>query len=206
MANGTVTNFQFKPAYNVGWTNRAVLEQILDVMKEYDIADIKMTKAPRVVLTGINPDQLDAVKEKLTPLAGAGQGVINACNGLGICNIAEQDAIGMGNKIDDLIQTKKIPGKLMAGISGCKNSCSESLVRDIGLIATKTGWDVYVGGNAAGGARIGDLLQSGLNEQDALSLVDRFLDYYIDNTTTKTSRAARLLESMGIETVKLAVL
>ena len=40
-------------------------------------------------------------------------------------------------------------------VSGCKLSCAESWVRDIGLIGQKDGWALTVGGNVGAKPRIG---------------------------------------------------
>lgn len=47
------------------------------------------------------------------------------------------------------------PDKMKIAISGCPNSCIEPALRDIGIIGTKRGFTIFVGGSAGRNLRIG---------------------------------------------------
>ena len=66
-------------------------------------------------------------------------------------------------------------------VSGCKLSCSESWVRDIGLIGDKDGWILTIGGNVGSQPRIGKELISGLDDDAVLQAVEDVLDHYKEN-------------------------
>jgi NAD(P)H-nitrite reductase large subunit len=44
--------------------------------------------------------------------------------------------------LDEIYHGMALPGKFKMAISGCHLSCSESWVRDVGLIGQKDGWDL----------------------------------------------------------------
>ena len=67
------------------------------------------------------------------------------------------------------------------GVSGCPNSCSEAVIKDVGVIGTDIGWDIYVGGSAGAHPRLGDRLITALNYEDTLKIADIIVRYYQKN-------------------------
>ena len=66
---------------------------------------------------------------------------------------------------------------------------------DFGLIATETGWNLYLGGNGGSTPRHADLFATDLSEEEATRLIDRFLMYYI-HTANPLERTARWLDRL----------
>ena len=60
----------------------------------------------------------------------------------------KQDSIKLGLELDRRYIKKEMPSRMKIGVAGCPNSCAESAVKDIGIIGTDKGWDIYVGGSA----------------------------------------------------------
>jgi len=83
--------------------------------------------------------------------------------------------------------------------------CGESYLRDIGLIGKIKGWTVTFGGNSGGRPRVADVLAENLSRAEALQLVDRCIAFYNANGKKK-ERTARLVERLGSEAVKEAIL
>lgn len=79
--------------------------------------------------------------------------------------------------------------------------CCESWVRDVGLVEQSGEWRLIFGGNAAGRPRIGDVVAEDLNDDAAVALVEKCLNFYIRNARFKT-RSARFMERIGIEQLK----
>lgn len=107
-------------------------------------------------------------------------------------------------KLDEKYHGMEMPQKLKMAVSGCPNCCAESKVRDIGLMGTKKGWKVFVGGSAFGRARIGDQIAEDLSDEEAMKLVDRIIDFYSESGEKK--RLGRFMETMGLEEFMKAVL
>jgi NAD(P)H-nitrite reductase large subunit len=72
-------------------------------------------------------------------------------------------------------------------------------------VGTSKGWNILVGGNSGGRARIADVLAKDLPDDEAVGLLERFLEYYKTNGKTK-QRVARFVEARGIESIREALL
>jgi NAD(P)H-nitrite reductase large subunit len=112
--------------------------------------------------------------------------------------------LGIGLKLDKTYHGMVLPGKFKMAVSGCPLGCSESWVRDIGLIGQKEGWAITVGGNVGAQPRIGNELISGLDDADAESAVYKIVDYYRLNAK-KGERLGRMIERIGLEPFKKSV-
>jgi NAD(P)H-nitrite reductase large subunit len=98
----------------------------------------------------------------------------------------------------------ELPSKLKMGVSGCLNTCAESSIKDIGLIGTAKGWKLLAGGSSGIKPRIADLIAEGLDDDEALKLVDRIIEFVKDRGEKK--RLGRIIDGMGLEAFKSAVL
>ena len=107
-------------------------------------------------------------------------------------------------KLDKQYHALQLPGKFKMAVSGCKLSCAESWVRDIGLIGDRDGWIVTIGGNVGSQPRIGKELITGLDDEAALKAVEVVVNYYKDNAKG-AERLGRMIERVGIEPFAEAV-
>jgi len=92
---------------------------------------------------------------------------------------------------------KEMPSRMKLGVSGCPNSCSEAIIKDIGVIGTDDGWDIYVGGSAGSHPRLADKLITGLDYDDTLNIVDIIFRYYQKNADIE--RVGQFIERIGFE-------
>jgi nitrite reductase (NAD(P)H) len=109
------------------------------------------------------------------------------------------------------------PHKLKGGVSGCVRECAEAQSKDFGLIATDKGWNseikischylrysphfvVFLAGNGGSNPRHATLFATDVPPSRVISILDRFLMYYI-RTADKLMRTARWVEQFegGIE-------
>lgn len=185
-----------------------LMRKIAEVAEKYDAKAIKITGATRIALVGLKEGDIDAVWSDLGMSAGAAVGLcvrsIRACPGTTFCKLGKQDALGIGLALDQRYHGVELPGKLKMSASGCLLSCAESWVRDIGLTGYEEGWMVTVGGNVGAQPRIGKELTKGLNNDQALAMVDKILQYYRANAK-KGERLGMLIERLGLEPLKAAV-
>jgi nitrite reductase (NADH) large subunit len=95
------------------------------------------------------------------------------------------------------------PHKFKVGVSGCARECAEARGKDIGVIATLKGWNLYVGGNGGFVPRHADLLAEDLTEDELYRAIDRFLMYYI-RTAERLQRTASWVQEVdgGLDGVK----
>lgn len=89
----------------------------------------------------------------------------------------------------------RAPHKIKFGISGCTRECAEAQGKDVGIIATENGWNLYVCGNGGMKPRHADLLAADLDEETLMRYLDRFMMFYI-RTADKLQRTSVWLESL----------
>jgi NAD(P)H-nitrite reductase large subunit len=130
---------------------------------------------------------------------------VRICPATTFCKKAIQDSVPLGLEIDKRYHGVELPGKTKIGISGCPNSCSESLVRDVGITGFKNGYKIFLGGMASGRARIGDLLTENVAQDDVLPLLEKIFAYYRANAR-KHERIGAMIDRLGIETVRQGIL
>jgi len=191
-----------------GLLTSKVLRKLADVAEKYGAKALKITGATRIAIVGLKEEDIDAVWSDLGMSAGAAVGLcvrsIRACPGTTFCKLGKQDALGVGLALDEKYHGLELPGKLKMSVSGCILNCSESWVRDIGLTGYEQGWTLTVGGNVGAKPRIGQELTEGLNNDQALAMVEKTLGYYKGNAK-KGERLGMLINRLGLDTLKSAV-
>jgi NAD(P)H-nitrite reductase large subunit len=186
-----------------------VMRKLADVAEKYGAKALKITGATRIAMIGLKEEDIDAVWKELGMSAGAAVGLcvrsIRACPGTTFCKLGKQDALNVGLTMDKRYHGVELPGKLKMSVSGCMINCSESSVRDIGLIGYDDGWKILIGGNVGTKPRIGQELVASLNDEQALVMVDKILQYCKANAK-KGERMGMMIDRLGLSTVKAALL
>jgi NAD(P)H-nitrite reductase large subunit len=100
-------------------------------------------------------------------------------------------------KLDEIYHGKFLPNKFKIAVSGCKLSCSEGWVRDLGFIGAKDGWIVTVGGNVGATPRIGQELIAGLDDDAALAVAEKVVAVY-ESGAKKGERLGKMIERTGM--------
>jgi NAD(P)H-nitrite reductase large subunit len=191
-----------------GFTDTAMLRKICDVADKYSLS-LKITSAQRIGMFGAKEEELDAIWSDLAQQQGAPIGLcvrsVKICPGTRFCKRALQDSASLGLKMDAIYHAMELPNKMKMGISGCILSCSESSIKDIGVVGTVKGWRILVGGNGGVRARLGDLLVDDIpTEEQVLEIVARVVDFY--RQAPKKERIGRIVEEMGIEAFRREIL
>ncbi|MFZ2088567.1 MAG: NAD(P)/FAD-dependent oxidoreductase [Desulfobaccales bacterium] len=182
-------------------TDVNLLRKLADVAEKYHVQSIKITSAQRIALIGFRQEDLDNIWAELDMVPGAAIGLcvrsVKICPGTDYCRIGMQDAVGVGLKLDDKYHGVELPFKFKMGVSGCPNNCAESSIKDIGLTGMAKGWRVLAGGYVSGlKPRLADVIATGLNDEEALSLVDKIIDWYRDQG--KAKRLGRVIDDVGL--------
>ena len=198
------------PGINAGMLTLEDLERVTELARKYNVPLIKITGGQRLFLKGLDPEQLQALKQELgvpptPPHARNRINYVQACPGKAWCNCGVGPTEDVTKALMALELDGPLPAKVKVGISGCVRCCCESWMRDIGLTAEKKGWRLSFGGNAAGKPRIGNELARGLDDAEAIALVRKVLDYYRSEAKPKM-RTARFVEQVGIEVIQQNVL
>ena len=128
---------------------------------------------------------------------------VKSCVGTTWCRYGVQDSVGFAIRVEHRYKGIRAPHKIKMAVSGCIRECAEAQGKDVGLIATEKGYNLYVCGNGGSKPRHADLLASDLDEETALKYIDRFLAYYI-MTADRLTRTSVWLEKLegGIDHIR----
>jgi nitrite reductase (NADH) large subunit len=116
------------------------------------------------------------------------------------------DSVGFAIALENRYKGLRTPHKVKFGVSGCTRECAEAQGKDVGLIATDKGWNLYVCGNGGMKPRHAELLASNLDEAQVVRLVDRFLMFYV-RTADRLQRTSTWRENIegGLDYLKQVV-
>ncbi len=200
--------YAIAPHIPCGIVTPDLLRKIANVSEKYNAKAIKLTGATRMAIVGLKEEDIDNAWEDLGLTKGAAVGLcvrsIRACPGTTFCKLGKQDALGIGMKLDEKYHALQLPGKFKMAVSGCKLSCSESWVRDIGLIGFAEGWTITIGGNVGMLPRIGKELVTSLDDEQALEAVDKVIQVYKE-TAKKGERLGKMIERTGLDPFRQAI-
>ncbi|MXP60305.1 nitrite reductase large subunit NirB [Pantoea sp. Taur] len=171
------------------------------VARQYNLYT-KITGSQRIGLFGAQRDDLPAIWSQLID-AGfeTGQAYAKAlrmaktCVGSTWCRYGVGDSLGFGIELENRYKGIRTPHKMKFGVSGCTRECAEAQGKDVGIIATEKGWNLYVCGNGGMKPRHADLLAADLDRDTLLTYLDRFMMFYI-RTGDRLQRTSLWLESM----------
>jgi len=156
----------------------------------------KITGGQRIDLFGARLDQLPDIWKRLVDAGfesghayGKSLRTVKSCVGSTWCRYGVQDSVGMAVQLELRYRGLRSPHKLKFGVSGCARECAEARGKDIGVIATEAGWNLYVGGNGGFTPRHAVLFAEGLDDEGLLRAIDRFLMFYI-RTADRLQRTA----------------
>ena len=173
----------------------------------------KITGGQRIDLFGARVEQLPLIWRRLVDAGfesghayGKSLRTVKSCVGSTWCRFGVQDAVGLAIAIEERYKGIRSPHKLKFAVSGCARECAEAQGKDVGVIATEKGWNLFVCGNGGMKPRHAELLVQDLSEAEVLRVVDRFLVYYIRTADRLTRTSVWLDEIGGIEHVRDVVL
>jgi len=194
--------YAIAPHIPCGLVTPELLRRIADVAEKYKVDLIKVTGATRFALVGLQEQDIDAAWDDLGMDKGAAVGLcvrsIRTCPGIDYCRLAVQDALNLGLQLDEIYHGMQLPNKLKMAVSGCNLNCSESVVRDIGLVGKNDGWTLLIGGNVGPKPRLAVELTAALDDARALSLIACVVDYYRENGK-KGERLGKMVARVGLE-------
>ncbi|WP_030855631.1 nitrite reductase large subunit NirB [Streptomyces griseus] len=163
----------------------------------------KITGGQRIDLFGARKEDLPAIWRRLLAAGfesgqayGKSLRTVKSCVGAKFCRFGQGDSVQLAIDLELRYRGLRAPHKIKGGVSGCLRECAEARGKDIGVIATAGGWNLYVCGNGGASPRHADLLASDLTAAGLFALIDRFLMYYL-RTGERLERTSAWLERLG---------
>ncbi|RJX76935.1 nitrite reductase large subunit NirB [Pseudomonas sp. LS-2] len=183
------------------------------VAKKYDLYT-KITGGQRIDLFGAQLHELPDIWAELIAAGfetghayGKSTRTVKSCVGSTWCRYGVQDSVQMALNIEDRYKGLRSPHKLKFAVSGCTRECAEAQSKDIGVIATENGWNLYVCGNGGMRPRHAELFATDLDDETLIRYIDRVLMFYI-RTADKLQRTSVWRESLegGLDYLKAVVI
>lgn len=172
-----------------------------EVAKEYNLYT-KVTGGQRIDLFGARVDQLPAIWKRLIDAGmetghayGKSLRTVKSCVGSTWCRYGQQDSMAMAIRLEDRYKGLRSPHKIKFAVSGCTRECAEAQSKDIGIIATENGWNLYVSGNGGMKPRHGDLFATDLDDETLIKYIDRYLMFYV-RTADRLTRTSVWLDNL----------
>jgi len=177
--------FSVVPRMWGGMTSAAELRAIADVVDRYDIPSVKVTGGQRIDLLGVRKEQLPAVWADLNAaglVSGHAYGkalrTVKTCVGSEWCRFGNPGFDGDGIALERTTWGAWTPHKVKMAVSGCPRNCAEATVKDFGVVAVESGWELHVGGAAGMHVRATDLLCKVETAEAVLEYACAFLQLY----------------------------
>ena len=173
----------------------------------------KVTGGQRIDLFGARLEQLPEIWRELVEAGfesgqayGKSLRTVKSCVGETWCRYGVADSTSMAILLEERYRGLRSPHKLKMGVSGCARECAEARAKDVGVIATSEGWNLYVGGNGGMRPRHAELLAEDLDDETLIRYIDRFLMYYI-RSADRLQRTSTWIENLdgGIDAVRKVV-
>lgn len=183
------------------------------VAKKYKLYT-KITGGQRIDLFGAQLHELPDIWAELIAAGfetghayGKSTRTVKSCVGSTWCRYGVQDSVAMALRIEDRYKGLRAPHKLKFAVSGCTRECAEAQSKDIGVIATENGWNLYVCGNGGMRPRHAELFAQDLDDATLIRYIDRLLMFYI-RTADKLQRTSVWRESLegGLDYLKAVVI
>ena len=171
------------------------------VAKDFNLY-CKITGGQRIDLFGARLEQLPQIWRLLVDAGfetghayGKSLRTVKSCVGSTWCRYGVQDSVGQAIAIENRYKGLRAPHKIKMAVSGCTRECAEAQSKDIGIIATERGWNLYVCGNGGMRPRHADLFATDLDTDTLIRYIDRILMFYI-KTADRLTRTSVWLERL----------
>ncbi|MFC7487907.1 nitrite reductase large subunit NirB [Knoellia sp. CPCC 206453] len=184
-----------------------------EVAKDFGLYT-KITGGQRIDLFGARIDQLPKIWTRLVDAGfesghayGKSLRTVKSCVGSTWCRYGVQDSVGLAIALELRYRGLRSPHKIKLGVSGCARECAEARGKDVGIIATDNGWNLYVGGNGGFTPKHAQLLAEDLDTETLVQAIDRFLMFYV-RTADRLQRTAAWVDDYegGLEAIRAVVL
>ena len=205
--------YSIVPRMAAGEVSADGLIAIGQIAKRYQLYS-KITGGQRIDLFGARLEQLPEIWQLLIDAGfetghayGKSLRTVKSCVGSTWCRYGVQDSTGLAVTLENRYKGLRAPHKIKMAVSGCTRECAEAQSKDVGVIATDKGWNLYLCGNGGMKPRHADLFASDLDDATLLRYVDRFLMFYI-RTADRLQRTSTWMDNLegGLEYLREVII
>lgn len=180
-----------------------------EIAKKYNLY-CKITGGQRIDLFGAMIHQLPEIWEELIAAGfesghayGKAVRTVKSCVGSTWCRYGLHDSVGFAIELEERYKGLRAPHKIKMAVSGCVRECAEAQSKDVGVIATEKGWNLFICGNGGAKPQHAVLFASDIDKETVVHYIDRLLMFYIKTAEplTRTSTWLNKLEG-GLDYLK----
>lgn len=184
-----------------------------EVGKKYNLYT-KITGGQRVDLFGAHQEDLPVIWKELIDAGfetghayGKSLRTVKSCVGSTWCRYGVADSVTTAIDLENRYKGLRTPHKIKFAVSGCTRECAEAQSKDVGVIATENGWNLYLCGNGGMKPRHADLFAIGLDYETMIQYIDRFLMFYV-KTADRLQRTSTWMMNLegGIDYLREVVI
>jgi len=184
-----------------------------EIARDFDLYT-KITGGQRIDLFGARVEELPAIWRRLVDVGlesgqayGKAVRTVKSCVGTTWCRYGVQDSTKLAIDLEHRYRGLRAPHKIKFAVSGCARECAEAQSKDVGVIATERGWNLYVGGNGGMRPAHAELLAEDLDTETLVAAIDRYLMWYV-RTAERLERTATWQRKLpgGLDFVKRVVI
>ncbi len=175
-----------------------ILKTVAGLTERYHLG-LYLSTAQNLRLLDIKDEDEEAIRAALTAtgaeLKGPGKFPLpKICVGGTYCNLGLVDTMALSRRILAAYQGQMpVKPKFKIAISACPAACSDALLADIGIRATKAGYEVYAGGKGGPFPKVGRRIAKGADEATVVEMVGQLAAFHA-RKTEKKQRLTKLLD------------
>ena len=200
--------FSVIPQMKGGVTNASELRRIADVADKYAVPMLKVTGGQRIDLLGIKKEDLVDVWKDLGMQSGHAYGksirTVKTCVGSEFCRFGTQNSTQMGIDLETMLANMWSPHKVKLAVSGCPRNCAESGIKDVGIIAVDSGWEIHIGGNGGIKTEVAKFLVKVKTSDEVRQYSGAFLQLYREEAYY-LDRTVHYIERVGMDYIRKRV-
>lgn len=200
--------FSVVPQMKGGVTSPSELRRIADVAEKYKVRMVKVTGGQRIDLLGVKKEDLVDVWRDLGMKSGHAYGksirTVKTCVGSEFCRFGTQDSTRMGIELETMLANMWSPHKVKLAVSGCPRNCAESGIKDVGIIAVDSGWEIHVGGNGGIRTEVARFLCKVRTPEEVKEYTGAFLQLYREEAYY-LDRTVHYIERVGLDYIRRKV-
>ncbi|WP_456359888.1 nitrite reductase large subunit NirB [Xanthomonas translucens] len=201
--------FSVIPQMKGGVTNAAELRRIADVADKYAVPMVKVTGGQRIDLLGVKKEDLIDVWKDLGMNSGHAYGksirTVKTCVGSEFCRFGTQNSTQMGIDLETMLANMWSPHKVKLAVSGCPRNCAESGIKDVGIIAVESGWELHIGGNGGMKTEVAKFLVKVRTAEEVKEYTGAFLQLYREEAYY-LDRTVHYIERVGMDYIRQRVI
>ena len=179
----------------VGRLTSDQLSCLADISEQFGSGTIRLTVWQNLIISDISDKNLEACinsinKVGLETQAGAFRSGLVACTGSAGCKFAAADTKAHALKLANYLESRfNINSPINIHFTGCRNSCAQHYIGDIGLIGAKVdvngkleeGYNIFIGGGSGLSGQIAKEYANSVTVDALLPTVEGLIDCWIKN-------------------------